>query len=240
MNVHMRTHRYDSQLISGAERQYTIAQDSFGQRGFQCAIAGSAHLHQDIATCDANSGEEFTVTVGKRTFSGKGAREEAAKALTHAALARPTDLAIRSLAGFRGFEILSKAKMTAAVPDLYFRGSSTYSANLNPDNPVGTVQSMHALRALDRLATEEHREIEQLQKKLTDYQTQADRAFEHETRLKELLGRQMELNAALDLDKGETQAAEPADNTAEPPTQNLDGQSTTAEARRAPTPAMNR
>jgi hypothetical protein len=40
-------------------------------------------------------------------------------------------------------------------------------------------------------------------------QEQAGRPFEHEARLKELLVRQAELNAALDLDKGERQVAPP-------------------------------
>ena len=37
---------------------------------------------------------------------------------------------------------------------------------------------------------------------------QAQRPFEHEARLKELLARQAQLNAALDLDKSDAQAAE--------------------------------
>jgi hypothetical protein len=44
---------------------------------------------------------------------------------------------------------------------------------------------------------------------LSDYQEQMGRPFEHESRLKDLLARQAELNAALDLDKGERQAAPP-------------------------------
>jgi len=40
--------------------------------------------------------------------------------------------------------------------------------------------------------------------------SQANGPFEHETRLKELLGRQAQLNAALDLDKSDTHAVEPA------------------------------
>ena len=42
-----------------------------------------------------------------------------------------------------------------------------------------------------------------------DYQAQAKQAFEHEARLKELLARQAQLNAALDLHKSDAQAAEP-------------------------------
>src|SRR5712692_6463837 len=38
------------------------------------------HLHADIAMRDAHDAEDFTMTVGNRTFSGKGAREEAGRA----------------------------------------------------------------------------------------------------------------------------------------------------------------
>jgi hypothetical protein len=50
-------------------------------------------------------------------------------------------------------------------------------------------------------------------RKLTDYQARASRPFEHEAHLKELLTRQAQLNAALDLDKSDAQAAEPSEVT---------------------------
>lgn len=101
------------------------------------------------------------------------------------------------------------------MPELFIRGAGTYAAHLNTDNPVGTMQSIeHTLRALDKAAEDERRQTERLEKTLTDYQAQANRPFEHEVRLKELLAHQAQLNAALDLDKSDAQAAEPA---AEPP-----------------------
>ena len=59
------------------------------------------------------------------------------------------------------------------------------------------------------MAEEREREA-RTEKMLGDFQEQAGKPFEHEARLKELLGRQAELNAALDLDKGERQIAPPA------------------------------
>ena len=41
-----------------------------------------ANLTMDIAKRDTHDGEEFSMTVGNREYFGKGAREEAAKALT--------------------------------------------------------------------------------------------------------------------------------------------------------------
>ena len=76
---------------------------------------------------------------------------------------------------------------------------------------VGTVQSIeHTLRSLERVATQQQDCADYLQKTLADYQAQANRPFEHEERLKELLVRQAQINALLDLDKGERQIAEAA------------------------------
>lgn len=170
------------------------------------------HLHADIATRDAHDGGEFTMTVGNQVFSGKGAREEAAKALIRAVLSRRDDYAPRLRASFRGFEILSRDKPGAPVPDLFIRGAGTYGAHLNADNPIGAMQSIeHTLRALDKAAEDESHQIERLEKTLSDYQAQANRPFEHEVRLKELLARQAQINAALDLDKSDAQAVEPAE-----------------------------
>ena len=86
-----------------------------------------------------------------------------------------------------------------------------YKAQLNAENPLGTMQSIeHALRGLDKAVADERERAARAEKMLMDFQEQSGRPFEHEARLKELLGRQAELNAALDLDKGERQIAPPA------------------------------
>ena len=57
------------------------------------------------------------------------------------------------------------------------------------------------MRGLDRKAEDEQREIERQEKALADYRAQLGRPFEHEARLKDLLAKQAQLNACLDLDK---------------------------------------
>jgi hypothetical protein len=66
----------------------------------------------------------------------------------------------------------------------------------------------HTLLALDRVAADEQQRLQRLEKIRTDYQAQTQRPFEHEARLKELLARQAQVNAALDLDKSDAQASE--------------------------------
>ncbi|MFI5364224.1 MAG: hypothetical protein ACHQ4J_01245 [Candidatus Binatia bacterium] len=180
-------------------------------------------LHEDITTRDANTADSFTMSVGRRVFSGKGAREDAATAFTEAVLSSRDRGALQAHARFRGFEILSREKPGVPVPDIFIRGSGTYAANLNTENPIGTIQSIeHTLRALDRAAAENHEHVARLDKQFADYQAQVNRPFEHEARLKELLIRQAQLNAALDLDKGEQQAAPPDAGDSEPALDRLD------------------
>jgi hypothetical protein len=108
---------------------------------------------------------------------------------------------------YKGFEILSRgAPFKDSEPDLYIRGKETYRANLNLENPLGTVASIeHILRGLDRLAEKAQQEIERQEKALADYKVQMGRPFEHEDHLRELLAKQAQLNAVLDLDKHEAQ-----------------------------------
>jgi hypothetical protein len=184
-----------------------------------------ARLSADIARRDGHAGEEFSMMVSGRGFSGKGAREAAAAALTQAVLSGRDDTTLQMRGAFRGFEILSRGRPGAAVlvsdeerqPELLIRGSGMFAAQFNAESPVGTMQSIeHALRALDKSVADERERAARCEKMLADYQEQLGKQFEHEARLKELLAKQAELNAALDLDKGEQQAAAPADDDAEP------------------------
>jgi len=184
-----------------------------------------AHIEADIAIRDTNDSDEFAMKVGNRVFTGKGARDEAAKALTLAILTWRDDQTMQPRGSFRGFEILSKGKGTGfgmlqedeRIPDLFVRGRATYSANLNATNPIGTVQSIeHTLRNLDKLAVDQQNRVIRIEKALTDYRLQADRPFEHEERLKQLLAHQAELNSLLDLDKGDQQGAAPVPDKDDP------------------------
>ena len=178
-----------------------------------------ASIAADVATRNANDTDEFSMTMGNRVFAGKGAREEAATALTFAILTWRDDQSLQPRGVFRGFEILSKGKTGGfgllqddeRIPEVFVRGQTTDSAKMNPVNPVGTMQSIErTLRNLDKLADDQLSRVARIEKELVGYQAQAERPFEHEERLKQLLTRQAELNSALDLDKGDQQGADSA------------------------------
>jgi N12 class adenine-specific DNA methylase len=184
-----------------------------------------AHMHADIALRDQHDSESFAMTIGNRIFSGKGAREEAGKALTYLILTWKDDEARVVRAQFRGFDIVSQGKRPSflesnPVPSISVRGSGTYSATLNPANPAGTIQSIeYTLRSLERAAERERERLQQLESNLAAFQWERDKPFEHEGRLRELLLKQTELNMALDLHKSDSQAAgvaeQPEDHAAD-------------------------
>ena len=174
-------------------------------------------VFSDIATRDGNTGDEFTMTVGKRTFSGKGAREDGAKALNDVVLSWAGDQRMQVRARFKGFDIVSKGHSSKEMePDLFIRGALTYRVQLNPENPIGTIQSIeYALRNLERQAEEERLYAERQEKALAEYRAQLGKPFEHEQRMKELMTKQAELNASLDLDKSERQVVAETPETEE-------------------------
>jgi len=178
-------------------------------------------LSADIATRDANADGEFAMIVGNRHYAGKGAREEAAAALSGVLLSWRDDQSLQVRASFRGFEILSRGRGQALImcsdderlPELFVRGAAMYKAQFNPENSLGTMQSIeYALRSLDKAVADERERTARAEKALLDFEEQAGRPYEHEGRLKELLGRQAQLNALLDLDKGEAQVAPETDD----------------------------
>lgn len=182
-------------------------------------------LQEDIATRDANTAD-FRMIVGKKEFTLDDARNEAAAALNHVILSRRNDLSLLQRAQYGGFDILSRGKLALRLgdaaedttPDLFIRGATTYETNMNIENPLGSMQSIeHTLRSLDRLAEAEHDRIVKLEKTHADYQEQADRPFEHEGKLRELVTKQKAPNASLDLDKNEQQVAEVANPNFETP-----------------------
>src|SRR5205085_3005323 len=91
----------------------------------------SAGLLEDIATRDANEGNEFTMTVAGQTFSGKNAREEAGTALIQAIMTSLWE-GKKQQGHFKGFTIISNVDTReGGTPRLYLRGKQTYEANLN-------------------------------------------------------------------------------------------------------------
>jgi N12 class adenine-specific DNA methylase len=165
-------------------------------------------LKADMATREVHEGEEFSMKVGNRAFTGKDARKDAAEALLKVIMSWKGDKTLQVRGFYRGFEILSQgSQYEGYAPKLYLRGKATYEANLNEENALGTMASIdYVFRRLDRELTDEQQEIERKEKMLADYREQYGKPFEHEEKLRELMAKQQQVNRLLDLDKSDTQA----------------------------------
>jgi hypothetical protein len=208
--------KLDQLRASHINQQYKIRSQIQGLPGhIESGKKYHAAVAADIAARDAHADEDFTMKVGNRDYSGKGAREDAGNALNMVVMSWRDDKTLKVRGYFKGFEILSRgSQFKDGEPDLFIRGRETYKANLNLENPQGTIQSIESvLRGLDRKEEDEHGEIERQEKALADYRAQLGRSFEHEARLKDLLAKQAQLNAMLDLDKHDAQTVAEAVET---------------------------
>jgi len=115
-----------------------------------------AAVSADIRTRDSHAEEDFTMKVGNREFSGKGAREAAGNALNAVVMSWRDDKSLQVRGQYKGFEILSRGSgFKDGEPDLFIRGKETHKANLNPENPLGTISSIEH-RGISRTNSRRH------------------------------------------------------------------------------------
>ena len=169
------------------------------------------HLKADLARRDAHAGD-FSITVSGRVFTGKGAREEAGKALWTQILTRFSQTEPVSVGSYRGFEVeVQGFENKDITPTLTLRGEAKHNVVVNAENPTGTINSIESvLTHLDGKEAAVRGEIADLTKKIGQLKAEVDKPFEHEAKLKALVERQQQINKSLDLDKGDQQAEEMA------------------------------
>jgi hypothetical protein len=101
--------------------------------------------------------------------------------------------------------------MTRATPDrevtAYLRGFAAYTFHHNLENPLGTIMSIErTLRGFEAIQGRLESDIARDQKELAEYRVESEKPFEYEEQLKQLLVKQAQLNAELDLGKDDKQA----------------------------------
>ena len=78
------------------------------------------------------------MTVGNRHYAGKGAREEAAAALSGMLLSWRNDQSLQTRASFRGFEIMSRGRGESLI--LSFICFASSASSILAGRSLGTVQ----------------------------------------------------------------------------------------------------
>jgi hypothetical protein len=93
-------------------------------------------------------------------------------------------------------------------PCFILKGRGTYSAN-HSEHPQGMVRVIENLaNSLEERLAEAQKDLVRAAKRLADILAELAKPFDKEARLTQLLTRQREINAALDLDKGHAGAME--------------------------------
>lgn len=177
----------------------------------------------DIKTRDEHKNE---FTIGKETFTGDDARKEAGAAL-HKILEkhRGDKKLARGVEGsaplpvgmYRGFRIEAQTDLLsipkekgeeAPLPDLRIVGKLTYNASTNQyGEPTGTIQSIESrIRNIESIRDAQKTDEQRYEKQLRDTKAYADKPFEQQDKLKELLKRQAELAKQLQETVQDTQA----------------------------------
>jgi N12 class adenine-specific DNA methylase len=163
-----------------------------------------AKLSADAQTiADTKSGD---FTVGKKTFSGKDGRSNAASALGIVLESwRGPGLAQR-IGSYKGLEIWTRpGAITNQYPGVQLRGEITYDANANPENPAGTLQSIeNVARGIAPRVEPWKQTLAESEKKLTELLAMRNRAFPKEARYQELVRKKAEIDRALDIGKEES------------------------------------
>ncbi|TXT28561.1 MAG: DEAD-like helicase [Rhodocyclaceae bacterium] len=114
-----------------------------------------------------------------------------------------------SVGQFAGFDlVVSIPTGTSDGPCFILKGRRAYAAH-HSDNPQGMVRVVeNVANSLEGRLAEAYEDAARAEKRLADILTELAKPFEKEERLTQLLARQREINAALDLDKDNAGAME--------------------------------
>ncbi|MDR3434914.1 MAG: hypothetical protein P4L95_23920, partial [Rouxiella aceris] len=213
VKVDTEVRKLDSLRTSHLRRQFDMrGRIGMTQTTIKSGTDQLAKVKKDIETRTQNKTEEFSMSVSGRDFSGKDARDRAAKVLNEVILAGRTTPSLKPVAQIAGFDILCRGEPDGSV-STFLRGEATYTINYNPDSPIGTMMSIErTLQGLETVQSRLESDIARDEKALAEYKLQSEKPFEHEEKLKDLLAKQARLNALLDLDKDDKQATTAADD----------------------------
>ncbi len=112
----------------------------------------------------------------------------------------------RKVGRFAGFEVFIGSTYDGEA-QVILKGAALHSTRVQP-TAVGTMRSVeHLMNALEETVVQAEAHLNQGRRRLADLETQAAQPFEYAAKLAELMQRQQELVAALDLTKGQASGA---------------------------------
>jgi len=168
-----------------------------------------AKFEADLANRKDISGKHFRMEVDGRVFVE---REEAGKALQIAVHGfKCGERVIGQVAGFEVVVRRSEYRYQYEPTDMVVRGEVDHLAG-NAETPAGLVRVLeNALNRMDKALESECEYLFRTEKRMADLAVEIAKTYDRSDRLIWLQQRQKEINAALDLSKGEMAAVEEAE-----------------------------
>jgi len=159
---------------------------------------GDIKKRQDI------TGEKFAITIKGKKFTDRKAADERVKVIGkkyHGINSKQREVVVDEIGAIAGFKLLVRGSYSDfGEPDIIIRGNNDYKA-------LPSVASIeYAVRNIESTADNYAQRYRDGEKKLADLKVEFSKPFEHETKLKELLKEQQEINDQLDLDKAQAGA----------------------------------
>jgi len=164
-----------------------------------------AAIEADIAARQDVSGNRFAIELEGKRYTD---RTEAGKAILHAVhgCRHGTERVIGRIAGF--LIVVKSAEIRESGKRLFIRGGVDYEAG-RAETQIGFVKVLeNALNRMEQVLEEEREYLARTEKRMADIQAEIEKPFDKADRLAWLQQRQKEIDAALDLSKGEMQAVE--------------------------------
>jgi hypothetical protein len=183
------------------EEQYRIRDTlRHSQEEVQRYTGRLANLRQDLKVCQDTSGDKFRIELGGSVFDNRGVAGELI--MRQAAKIKTSFGATVKIGKFAGFELSLRASYNGEV-ELFLHGNGSYSARVT-DTALGTIRSLESIpQGFGERAIRLESDIQDSQKRATEFETKVGAPFQHEHRYHDLARRQAEIEEALDLTKNQ-------------------------------------
>ena len=159
-------------------------------------------VRRDLLTRQDTSGDQFQMLLDGQPIRDRGIAGELLLRRAEKLRGTQRELSVGTLAGFQ----IVIADNFMGGPEIVIKGATSYLAKVT-DTAHGTIRSVeHTIQHLEEVAETLTRNLADTRKRLADTQTQVDAPFEYATRLAELVQRQKEIEAELDLTKNQASA----------------------------------
>lgn len=161
-------------------------------------------IQKDIAARKDISGDNFTATVSGTTFTDRKKAGEAIISASKKFIKDGDTEAQRAIGKIAGFDLLVNRNGNVVI-----RGESTYTATVNPESAVGTIQSIEAvLRSIETRAQQLEASISAWQADIAKLDSIISTPFERQSDLNKAIARNNEITNILNPPEAEAVVAD--------------------------------